>query len=329
MDDRESPASPSSQRWSYWTGRALESLGWHDDADTLYAELARERSYYGFLAADRIDADYQLNHRTLEYNDHELRLLAAQSGAMRARELFSLGRTVDARREWRMFTRGMSGDALARAAKLAYNWGWHGRAIMTVARTSHLDDLEMRFPLAYHDRVLEQARDKRLNPAWVYAIVRQESAFIADARSPAGAIGLMQIMPGTGRIIGRSLDKPLKNRRQLYDADVSLEFGSTYLRSLLDQLDEHPVLAAAAYNAGPHRVERWRPAEQTISADLWIENVPYRETREYLRRVVAYTTIYEQRLGRESARLSARLAPIPARATSLAQADVEVASTPE
>lgn len=329
LDGKDDPDNPSSQRWSYWTARALESLGWPDDADAIYAELARERSYYGFLAADRIEADYQLRHRTLEYNDHELRLLAAQPGAMRARELFSLGRTVDARREWRVFIQGMAGDALARAAKLAHDWGWHGRAIMTVARTSHLDDLEMRFPLAYHDRVLEQARDKRLNPAWIYAIVRQESAFIADARSPAGALGLMQIMPGTGRNIGRSLDKPLKNRRQLFDADISIEFGSTYLRNLLDQLDENPVLAAAAYNAGPHRVERWRPAEQTISADLWIESIPYRETREYLRRVVAYTTIYEQRLGRETARLSARLAPIPARETNLAQAEVDATGSPE
>jgi soluble lytic murein transglycosylase len=323
IEDRESPASPSSQRWRYWTARALESLEWQDDADSIYAELARERSYYGFLAADRIDAGYQLNHSTLEYDDRALRLLAAQPGAMRARELFSLGRTVDARREWRMFTQSMSDDGLARAAKLADDWGWHGRAIMTVARTSHLDDLEMRFPLAYQDRVLEQARAKRLNPAWIYAIVRQESAFIADARSPAGALGLMQIMPGTGRKIGRSLGKPLKTREQLFDADISLEFGSTYLRSLLDQLDEHPVLAAAAYNAGPHRVARWLPAEKTISADVWIENIPYRETREYLRRVIAYTIIYEQRLGHDTARLRARLAPIPARTTNLAQAEVE------
>lgn len=321
INESAGPANPVPQRWRYWTARALESLDWHDDAETIYVELAQQRSYYGFLAADRIGADYQLNNRSLEYNDHELRLLEAQPGAMRARELFNLGRTVDARREWRAFTHAMSGEALARAAKLAQEWGWHGRAIMTVARTSHLDDLEMRFPLAYHDRVLAQAEDKRLNPAWMYAIVRQESAFIADARSPAGALGLMQIMPGTGRTIGRSLDKPLKDRRQLYDADTSLEFGSTYLRTLLDKLDENPVLAAAAYNAGPHRVERWRPAQQAMAADLWIENVPYRETREYLRRVIAYTTIYEQRLGREAKRVSARLAPIRARTTKLAKAD--------
>lgn len=325
MDSRENPAIPSAERWRYWTARALEALGWHDDADSIYTELAQERSYYGFLAADRIQSDYQLRHRTLEYSDRDLRLLAAQPGAMRARELFSLGRTVDARREWRMFTQSMASETLGRAAKLAHDWGWHGRAIMTVARTSHLDDLEMRFPLAYHDRVLEQARDKDLDPAWVYAIVRQESAFVADARSPAGALGLMQIMPGTGRKIGRSLDKPLKNRQQLFDADTSLEFGSTYLRILLDQLDENPVLAAAAYNAGPHRVERWRPADETMSADLWIEGIPYRETREYLRRVIAYTTIYEQRLGHEIVRLSTRLAPISARTTSLAQAEVDEA----
>jgi soluble lytic murein transglycosylase len=319
--------APSSQRWSYWLARTLESLDWHDDADAIYGELAHERSYYGFLAADRIDREYQLNHRTLEYSDHEMRLLAAQPGAMRARELYSLGRTVNARREWRMFTRNMSDEELARAAKLADAWGWHGRAIMTVARTPHLDDLEMRFPLAYHDRVLEQASANRIDPAWMYAIVRQESAFMADARSPAGALGLMQIMPSTGRRIGRSLSKPLGNRRQLLDADVSLEFGSNYLRTLLDQLDENPILAAAAYNAGPHRVERWRPAEHNMSADLWIENVPFRETREYLRRVIAYTTIYEQRLGRAPVRVSERFASIPSRATTLAQAEVEVAGT--
>ncbi len=321
--------TPSSPRWRYWTARTLESLEWHDDADSIYAELARERSYYGFLAADRIERDYRLNHRALEYGDHELRLLAAQPGAMRARELHSLGRPINARREWRMFTRGMSDEELARAAKLADSWGWHGRAIMTVARTPHLDDLEMRFPLAYHDRVLEQARAKDLDPAWMYAIVRQESAFIADARSPAGALGLMQIMPGTGRKIGRSLEKPLKNREQLLDADISLEFGSTYLRTLLDQLNEHPVLAAAAYNAGPHRVERWRPAERNVSADLWIENIPYRETREYVRRVITYTAIYEQRLGRESVRLSERLTPIPSRATTLAHAEVAAMTSSE
>jgi soluble lytic murein transglycosylase len=313
--------TPSSRRWRYWTARALESLDWQDDADSIYAELARDRNYYGFLAADRIGRDYQLNNRTLEYGDHELRLLAAQPGAMRARELYSLGRIVDARREWRMFTQSMSDEELARAAKLANGWGWDGRAILTVAHTPYLDDLEMRFPLAYRDRLLEQARAQRLDPAWVYAIVRQESAFIADARSPAGALGLMQIMPGTGRKIGRSLDKPLKNRQQLLDADVSLEFGSTYLRKLLDELDDNPVMAAAAYNAGIHRVERWRPAQQSMPADLWIETIPYRETREYLRRVTAYTTIYEQRLGRKTVRLSARLAPIPARATRLAQAE--------
>lgn len=329
VSEREDSASSSSQRWRYWMARSLESLGWQDDADSIYGELARERSYYGFLAADRIGSDYQLNNQTLEYSDHELRLVAAQPGAMRARELYSLGRTVDARREWRMFTQGMTSEALARAAKLAHDWGWHGRAIMTVARTSYLDDLEMRFPLAYHDRVLAQAKAQRLDPAWVYAIVRQESAFMADARSPAGALGLMQIMPGTGRKIGRTLDKPLRNRQQLYDADVSLEFGSTYLRILLDQLDENPVLAAAAYNAGPHRVERWRPQEQTIAADLWIENIPYRETREYLRRVIAYTTIYEQRLGHETVRLSARLAPIQARQTNLAKAEVVDTSAAE
>lgn len=329
LDSNSNRVESLSERWHYWTARALENLGWHDDADTIYAELARRRSYYGFLAADRIGEPYRLNHRTLAYSDHELRLLAARPGAMRARELYRLGRTIDARREWRLFTRDMGDEELARAAKLAHKWGWHGRAIMTVARTPHLDDLEMRFPLAYHDRVLEKAEAQRIDPAWMFAIVRQESAFIADARSPAGALGLMQIMPGTGRKIARSLNRPFKHRRQLLDADTSLEFGSTYLRFLLDEMGEHPVLAAAAYNAGPHRVARWRPARRNMSADLWIENVPFGETREYLRRVLTYTTIYEQRLGRDTVRMSDRLTPIPPRDTTLARADVAATTSTE
>jgi soluble lytic murein transglycosylase len=310
-----------SERWRYWSARSLEALGWHEDAETLYGRLATRRSYYGFLAADRLELDYNLAHRALAYDQRMLRLLAAQPAAMRARELFHLHRLTEARREWRLFIAEMEDEQLARAAKLAQRWGWHGRAIMTVARTPFLDDLEMRFPLAYRDGVMEQAEAKDLDPAWVYAIVRQESAFVPDARSPAGALGLMQIMPGTGRTIGRSLNKPLTNPRQLLETQTSLQFGSTYLRTLLDDLDNHPVLAAAAYNAGPHRVERWRPHDQNLSADVWIENIPYRETREYLRRVLAYTTIYEQRLGREPARLSDRLAPIPRRASRLARVE--------
>lgn len=307
-----------SERWRYWSARALEALGWDEDAETLYGGLAGRRSYYGFLAADRLGLDYNLAHRELSYDQSELRLLAAQPAAMRAQELLHLDRRSQARREWRAFIAGMDDEELARAAKLAQQWGWYGRAIMTVARTPFLDDLEMRFPLAYRDGVMEQAEAQDLDPAWMYAIVRQESAFVPDARSPAGALGLMQIMPRTGRTIGRSLNRPLTDTRLLLEADVSLQFGSTYLRTLLDDLDEHPVLAAAAYNAGPHRVERWQPQDRSVSADVWIENIPYRETREYLRRVLAYTTIYEQRLGREPLRLSDRLAPIPTRASRLA-----------
>ena len=217
------------------------------------------------------------------------------------------------------------------AAKLAHEWGWHGRAILTLAKTPYRDDLELRFPLAYRDEVLAQAEAKSLDPAWVFAIVRQESAFMPDARSHAGALGLMQIMPGTGRSIARSLNRKLRSKYQLLEADTSLLYGSTYLRTLLNRLNDHPVLATAAYNAGPHRVERWRPEEGDVDADLWIEVVPFRETREYLRRVVTYTVIYEQRLSREPVRLSVRLSPIPARDQAavrpVAPAKVDTAKT--
>ncbi|MDX1432672.1 MAG: transglycosylase SLT domain-containing protein [Gammaproteobacteria bacterium] len=315
------PEQADAERWRYWRARCLEALGWHEDAESLYAGLATDRSYYAFLAADRLALPYRLGDEPLTFDRRELLTLAARPAARRAHELFVLGRRRDARREWLMLIRDMDDDELTRAAKLADAWGWHGRAILTVARTPHRDDLAMRFPLAYRDSVLELAAARALDPAWIYAIVRQESAFMPDARSPKGALGLMQIMPGTGKRIARSLNRPLASRSELLDEDVSLEFGSSYLRTLLDRLDGHAVLATAAYNAGIHRVERWRPEDRAMDPDVWIESVPFRETREYLRRVLAYTAIYQRRLGREPVSLGALLSPIPARTGQLASAE--------
>ena len=160
---------------------------------------------------------------------------------------------------------------------------------------------------------MRQARELSIDPAWVFAVMRQESAFSADARSPAGAMGLMQLMPRTARLVARQTNTRYRSRRQLYNADLNIRLGSAYLRRLLDQLDEHPALATAAYNAGPHRVKRWLPKDSAMPSDLWIESVPFHETRDYLKRVFAYTAIYEQRLGQETTRLSERLTPVPSK----------------
>lgn len=302
------------ERWQYWRARSLEGMGESAAALDIFSDLAGKRSFYGFLSADRLQRPYFLNHRPTEVDDEQATAIADRPGARRARELFLLGRNLDARREWYGLTRDMSEEELRAAAVLAHRWGWHDRAILTLGRTGSLDDIELRFPLPYREPVLNQSRHNALDPAWVYAVLRQESAFAQDARSPKGAMGLMQLLPRTARQMARRLNDRLKHRGELLQADTNIRLGSAYLRRLLDQLVEHPALATAAYNAGPHRVRQWLPENGARDAVLWIEDVPFKETRNYLRRVFTYTAIYQQRLGQKAPpRISDFLPPVPGR----------------
>ena len=296
-----------SERWMYWQARTFQELGLRKTAQGLYTRLARERTYYGFLAADRMDQDYRLEHIPLNIDNGKLESLVANlPGLQRARELYALERLSPARREWEATTRNLDPDQLRAAAKLAQGWGWHDRAIFSLARTGYWDDLELRFPLEFRPQVESQAGDRQLESAWVFAVLRQESAFITDARSPAGAMGLMQLMPATARQVAQGLQRRKLRSRDLLQPATNIRLGTAYLRQVLDQLQQHPVLATAAYNAGPHRVKSWLPS-LAMSADIWIETIPFKETRDYLRRVLAYTVIYERRLGLEPTRLEERM----------------------
>ena len=199
---------------------------------------------------------------------------------------------------------------LLKAAKLADEWGWHDRAIATLARARYWDDLELRFPLAHQQVVLTQAKRQKVNPAWAFAIIRQESAFTTDARSHAGAMGLMQLMPRTARTVARSMKMQPPRRYDLLKIDTNIRLGVRYLKKVQDRNQGHPVLATAAYNAGQSRVTQWLPEQGSVAADVWIETVPFQETRDYLKRVMTYTVIYEQRLGRDPVPLLERMSPI-------------------
>lgn len=293
--------------WTYWRGRALEATGAVDRAREVLAELAGNRSYYGYLAADRLGLPYRFNHRLVVAEPEVLERLRGDPVVARVREFYALGRPVDARREWYAWMQRLTDSELEAAAVLAHERGWHFNTILTLGRREAFDDVERRFPLAFRDPLVAAARAHRLDPAWVYAVVRQESAFEPTARSPAGALGLMQVMPRTGRMMARRLDLRLEPRRDLLDAQVNLRLGSAYLRALLEDLDGSPVLATAAYNAGPQRVRQWLPADGPQAADRWVEQVPFRETRGYLRKVFFYTAIYEHRLGETPTRLGERM----------------------
>ncbi|RMG37631.1 MAG: murein transglycosylase [Gammaproteobacteria bacterium] len=299
-----------SERWRYWFARALEGVGQEAEAKKLFHRLARERSYYGFLAADRIDAQYHLLHRRTPVDPALLAALEKRPGIVRALELHALQRNTEARREWRYATRSLDKPSLKAAALIAERSGWHDQAIFTLAKTGYWDDLELRFPLQHRELVAAQASKNALDMAWVYAVIRQESAFMKDARSRVGALGLMQLMPATARQVARhQLAIKPPPRRQLLEPSVNIRLGSAYLRELKERLADNPVLATAAYNAGPQRVDRWLP-EDGLDADIWVELIPFNETRSYLRRVMSYTVIYDKRLGREPRRLKERMKPV-------------------
>ena len=302
------------ERWRYWRARALEAAGRLEEARAGFESLAGERDYYGFLAADRLGAGYSFNHRPLAVAADTVERVAAMPGTRRALELLALGRRVEARREWRALTRGLGEEELKAASWIALCRDWHTRAILTIARTPELDDLDLRFPLAFRRTVESPSVRRSLPPAAVYAVIRQESAFMSDARSSAGALGLMQIMPRTGREIARAMGRRPPGRTQLLVPRLNVEMGAHYLRSLLREADGHIVLATASYNAGPHRVRRWLPAQSEVEAAVWIDNIPFTETRRYVRQVLAYNAIYEHRLGQRPTRLSERMPPVPSRA---------------
>jgi len=303
-------AERQSERWQYWLGRINEQLGKQQQAEHLYFTASRDRGYYGFLAADHIKGEYNLEHQPVEVEPTALKALKQTPEMVRAHELYMLLLTKEARLEWESAVAKMDKPQKLVAGKLADEWKWYDTALLTLAKARYFSDLDIRFPLAHNTTVTREAESRDLDPSWVYAVARQESAMKPDARSPAGAMGLMQLMPSTGRAVARQLKYPMSDTEQLLEPDTNIHLGTAYLRQVLDRFNDNPVLATAAYNAGPHRVDKWFPQEGKIDADIWVENMPFHETRQYVRRVMAYSVFYDQRLEKGITRLSERMPPI-------------------
>ena len=296
--------------WQYWRARTVEALGDKQQAEHLYFTASGDRGYYGFLAADRINSAYNLEHQPVEASAAELQALKESPEMVRAHELYMLLLTTDARREWESAVAAMDNKQRLIAGKLADEWKWYDTALITLAKANYFSDLDIRFPLAHNEAVTREAQSRELDPSWVYAVARQESAMFPEARSPAGALGLMQLMPSTGKAVAKKLNYPMKSTNQLLEPDTNIHLGTYYLRQVLDRFNNNPVLATAAYNAGPHRVSRWKPEQGSVDADIWVENMPFHETRQYVRRVMAYSVFYDQRLDKGITRLRERMPAI-------------------
>ncbi len=297
----------SSPRWQYWQARALEELGKDSQAADIYRGLLGRQNYFSLLAADRLQQPYTFRNDPLTAAPENILKLYREPGIQRALELFYLERFLDARREWARAMQGKKTSDLATAAVLAHDLGWTDRAIQAAASAGEFQDLVLRFPLSYVENIQQQARDKNLDPAWILAVARQESMFMPDANSPAGALGIMQIMPATGRIIASRLGESIGSPGILLNPETSIRYGTFYLHMRLEELQQNPVLATAAYNAGAGRIRSWLPENCSLPADIWVEIMPYRETRDYVERVFAYTAIYHVRMGQVPPRLTQRM----------------------
>ena len=310
-----SPFQRNREEWRYWQAIALSKSGKPDVAAPILDALASERSYYGFLAADELGEDYALLEGRLAASEAVLDEIARRPGIVRARELFLVGLDGRGRSEWDATIRSWNEPEKLRAAILADRWGWHSRAIATVAGLGKYNDLSIRYPLPWQQEFETYASKARVSPTWAYGVARSESLFMRDVRSSAGAIGLMQLMPATGKDVARDINLRWSGLATLTDPASNIRLGTTYLGRMAERFAGNPVLATAAYNAGPHRVVRWLPEKGSEDARIWIENIPFNETRKYVKRVLAAQAIFHWRMTGELQRVSNQLQPVTAPST--------------
>ena len=304
-------AMPATQQdddeWRYFRARALTELGRADAAQPLFRSLAQQATYYGFLAADRIGAPYAICPLQPTLDPQREPALLAMPGLQRAFELYAVDLPRLARREWARALAGADQATRTLAADLANRRGWYDRAVFTFSHGDMLRYYDLRFPLARQDGLVTQADDAGIDPAWAYGILRAESAWMTDAHSGADARGLMQLLPGTAAGVARRNGLAWGGGDTLYDPAVNIALGTRHLAELATRFGDAPWLASAAYNAGSAKVKQWLAARGSLTPDLFVATIPYKETREYVARVMAFSVIYDWRLHGKVLPMSARM----------------------
>lgn len=299
-------------RWTYFEARLSELAGDKAGARALYARAATKPEFHGFLAADRIGQAYTLcpwlPHDTPAARD----AIARTPALVRALALYRLDRRGWAQREWDDALSRFDDDQRRIAVGLAEDAGWFDRGVfglVNVGGKSYPEESRLyllRFPMHHDATIRREAARNNLDPAWVAGEIRAESVFDPKARSSANARGLMQLLPGTGAEVARGLGLPWNGADSLYDPETNIVLGSAYLRQLLDKYGK-PYQTIAAYNAGPAPVARWSSQRPSMDPDFWIETISYKETRDYVARVLAFSTLYDWRLNGDAVRLTDRM----------------------
>ncbi len=301
------PAQRNDSRWRYFEARMSEKTGDRAGAQRLLREAASSPTFHGFLAADRLEQPYALCAWVPNDPAAAKQAIERDPAIVRAMELWQLERPGWATAEWN--------DALSRfndtqrriAVEIAQDNGWFDRAVFSLGKQPDEQRLyRLRFPLHHDDTIKREAAKRRIDPAWVAAEIRAESIFNPKARSGANAMGLMQVLPSTGAGVAQRQGIPYAGAASLYDSDTNIAIGTAYLRELEDKYGV-PYVAIAAYNAGPTPTARWQSQRPGFDPDIWIETISYKETREYVARVLAFSVLYDWRLTGTALPVSERL----------------------
>jgi len=286
------PASLAAQpRWRYWRARAVAATQGPEAAAPLFSEIANLRDYYGYLAADRLHQGYHLNDRPSPDDVKVQAAMAAEAGLVRAHELFACDMVDDATAEWSAALSTAAPGVKVQAAHLAARWGWYAESISMLAQAGEWDDVRLRYPRPYPDAVAAASALADVPADWILGVMRQESLYRRDAVSRADARGLMQMLPATAAAVARRWHLPPPSRDSLFDPSVAVPLGAAFLRELLNRYDGRLDLSLAAYNAGPVSVARWLPPK-SMDADVWIENIPYSETRGYVQHILEHIVAF-------------------------------------
>ena len=298
----------NSSQYQYFEGRLRERLNQKELAKILFAKAAQSANFHGWLAADRLNQPYTLCPLEPSNNRTVVQKVANDGRIVRAFELFALDRTNFALKEFNAALDSFSAEEKKVAIALAQEENWYDRAVFSIGNTpTDLQYYSLRFPLHHERHLREQAKINSLDPSWVAGLTRAESIFMPRARSAADARGMMQILPGTGAQVSARLGIPWRGGDSLYEPETNITLGTAYLRQMLDRYEGFPYLAIAAYNAGPTPISRWKDARPSLETDFWIETIPYKETRDYVSRVLAFSVVYDWRLNRSATSLTDRM----------------------
>ncbi|UTW01708.1 transglycosylase SLT domain-containing protein [Amphritea atlantica] len=289
------------ERWVYWKTLAASHIeGLKPSYSEAFTKLSRERSYYGLLAARTLQTGFHLNPQQNRVSEEAVALQQQLPAMRRMHELYQLDERYLARREWNQLTRDYDANQFRTAATVLHRWGWHNMAIIGVAQAKYWDDITLRFPMPYSETFSALAGQYKIDTNWARAIARQESAYQPYARSSVGARGLMQLMPKTAQSTAKHHNIPYKNSSDLYQPETNINIGVAYLAEMQEKFDNNQIYATAAYNAGPHRVKRWLEQRGALPVDIWIETIPFNETRRYVMNVMAYHAVYRTLAGQPS-----------------------------